>query len=154
MEKITCPLCGCDVEITQEDATACPICGYALKEAVGEQKIMEAAGTYTTEDKQFFGKMGTNATLYLTDRRFLAIPTKLEGFNRTSVLTAAIINKMTSQYGVVSIPFDQIKAVREGKFGLLGKAFIIDTKDGELFKLTVHKQAVWMDALREAMPKK
>ena len=113
---------------------------------------MSALGTYTTEDKQFFGKLSTTAFIYLTDQRLLAIPEKLEGFNLKTTLIAAVVNKMTSENGVISIPLEQIKAVRDGKFGLLQKALIIDTTNDELLKITISKQNAWKEAIINAVP--
>lgn len=150
MKPAKCPIC--DYTDISQESSCCPRCGADFSESAPEKKQMSGPGTFTTEDKQFFGKMGTNATFYLTDRRLIAIPAKLEGFNLTTALTAAVINKMTSKYGVVSIPREQIKAVRDGKFGLLGKAIIIDTTDGELLKITVTKQKAWKEALSNMVP--
>ena len=103
MSEIKCPLCGF-AEQAPDGEDCCPRCGTRLAGGEGEKKLLEASGTFTTEDKQFFGKMSTSASIYLTDRRLLAIPEKLEGFNLRTGLTAAAVNKMTGQYGAISIP--------------------------------------------------
>lgn len=152
MKNAKCPICNYADKNSSEELSCCPRCGTDFSATVMEKKLMEAPGTYTTEDKQFFGKMSTNASIYLTDQRLLAIPTKLEGFNLTTALTATIINKMTNKYGVISIPLEQIKAVRDGKFGLLQKAIIIDTTNGELLKITVPKRKEWKEAIINIAP--
>lgn len=152
MDTVNCPVCNHTCEASGGDRPCCPLCGADLNGSAAEKKQMEAPGTFTTEDKQFFGKMSTNATLYLTDRRLVAIPGKLEGFGLTSALTAAVVNKMTNEYGIVSIPLEQIKAVRDGKFGLLAKALVIETADGGLLKITVPKQKQWKEAITNAAP--
>lgn len=53
---------------------------------------------------------------------------------------------------VLSIPLEQIKAVRDGKFGLLQKAIIIDTTNGELLKITVPKRKEWKEAIINIAP--
>lgn len=152
MKNVKCPVCDYADNNPSEESACCPRCGTDFAGSPAEKKMMGAPGTYTTEDKQFFGKMGTNASISLTDRRLLAIPEKLQGFNLTTALTAAAVNKMTSKYGVISIPLEQIKAVRDGKFGLFGKAIVIDTTNGELLKITVPKQKEWKEAIINASP--
>ena len=147
MNHDPCPICG----YGEPAGDACPRCGADLTGASPEETRMEAPGTFTTEDKQFFGKLSTNATFYLTDRRLVAVPEKLEGHGLSMALTAAAVNKLTSAYGVVSLPLERITAVRDGKFGLLGKAIIVDTDGGDLLKITVAKQAQWKAALQAAV---
>ncbi len=152
MKNAKCPVCDYADNNRSEESMCCPRCGTDFTGNYVEKKLMAAPGTYTTEDKQFFGKMSTSASICLTDRRLLAIPEKLEGFNLTTVLTAAVVNKMTSKNGVISIPLEQIKAVRDGKFGLLQKALIIDTTNNELLKITVPKQKAWKEAIINTVP--
>lgn len=152
MERKKCPICDHVDESASETPLCCPRCGTDFTGSAMEKRIMGAHGTYTTEDKQFFGKVSANAFICLTDRRLIAIPEKLEGFNKTTVLSAAVINKMTSKYGFISIPLNQIKTVRDGKFGLLAKAIIIDTADGGLLKITVPKQNDWKAAIINTVP--
>ena len=149
MSEIKCPLCGF-AEQTPDGADCCPRCGTRLAGGEEEKKLLEASGTFTTEDKQFFGKMSTSASIYLTDRRLLAIPEKLEGFNLRTGLTAAAVNKMTGRYGAVSIPLEEIQAVRDGKFGLLQKALVVVAADGGVLKLPLPKQAQWKEAILAA----
>ncbi|WP_312939380.1 hypothetical protein [Oscillibacter sp.] len=150
MKNEKCLICDYVDENHSQETTCCPRCGTDFKGNTVENKLMSALGTYTTEDKQFFGKLSTTSYIYLTDRRLLAIPEKLEGFNLKTSLTAAIVNKMTSKNGVISIPLEQIKAVRDGKFGLLQKAVIIDTTNDELLKITVSKRKEWKEAIMNA----
>ncbi len=95
--------------------------------------------------------MSANATIILTNQRFLVIPEKLEGFNRSTVLTASIMNKITSNYGVVSVPITMIKEVRDGKFGLLGKALIVETKEANVIKITAPKLKEWKEVLSNTL---
>lgn len=152
MSVANCPVCEYVVINTYEEAVCCPRCGAELTEGNKEKKLMEAQGTYTSEDKQFFGKMSTNVTVYLSDRRLVVIPEKMEGFNLTTALTAAVVNKMTNKYGIVSLPLEEIKAVRDGKFGLFVKALVVDASNGELLKLTLPKRKEWKEALIGAAP--
>ena len=152
MKNAKCSVCDYSDNNPSKESSCCPRCGTDFTGNAVEKKLIAAPGTYTTEDKQFFGKMSTNASIYLTDRRLLAIPEKLEGFNLTTALTAAAVNKMTSKNGVISIPLEQIRAVRDGKFGLLQKAVIIDTINEELLKITVPKQKEWKEAIIDAAP--
>ena len=151
MSEIKCPLCGF-AEQVPDGEDCCPRCGTRLTDGEGEKKLLEASGTFTTEDKQFFGKMSTSASIYLTDRRLLAIPEKLEGFNLRTGLTAAAVNKMTGQYGAISIPLEEIQAVRDGKFGLLQKALVVIAADGGVLKLTLPKQTQWKEAILAVAP--
>lgn len=144
--KVICPICAYREKSPDETLTHCPRCNTDLTGSDPEQKVREAPGTYTA------GKMGTNASIYLTDRRLLVVPEKLEGFNLTSVLTAAVVNKMTSKYGVVSVPLEQIWSVEEGKMGLLQKILIVVTADGEKIVLTLPKLKEWKEAIVNAAP--
>lgn len=152
MKNAKCTICNYVVKKSIKESSCCPQCGTDFTASTMEKRIMGASGTYTPEDKRFFGKMGMNASINLTDKRLLIIPEKLEGFNLTTVLTAVIINKMTSRYGIISIPLEQIKAVRDGKSGLIGKAIIIDTTNGKLLKIIVSKQKSWKEAIIKIAP--
>ena len=68
------------------------------------------------------------------------------------MLTAAVVNKMTSKYGVVSVPLEQIWSVEEGKMGLLQKILIVVTADGEKIVLTLPKLKEWKEAIVNAAP--
>jgi hypothetical protein len=68
-----------------------------------------------------------NAYVYLTEKRFILIPSKLIGYGLTGVLTATTYNKMTSNKGVISIPLEQIKSVDNARLGLLGKDLVVTT---------------------------
>lgn len=154
MKNKKCHICDYADNNPSENSSCCSQCGTDFTESTMEKKIMSstyAYGTYSTKDKW----LSTNAMPAfncLTDRRLLSIPQKMEGHNLTTVLTSAIINKMTSKDGVISIPFDQIKSVRVGKYGLFRKAIVIDTTNGELLKITVSKQKKWREAIINLAP--
>jgi len=94
---------------------------------------------------------GWDAFIYLTNKRLIILPTKLEGLGLTGMVTAAVYNKITSEHGLISLPFENMKAVKDGKFGLLVKALIIDTTDGELVKIKVSKRDEWKAAITKAI---
>ncbi len=91
------------------------------------------------------------AAVLLTDKRLIVIPTKLTGMGLAGVITASIVNKMTSKDGVISVPLIEISGIRDGKFGLLVKALIVDIKggEGELVKLTLPKREQWKQAIAQ-----
>lgn len=151
MKTTTCPICAYTLDDANDEIIYCPVCGTDLIKVNSEKIIRNSPGTYTMEDKQFFGKMSANATIILTNQHFLVIPEKLEGFNRSTVLTASIMNKITSNYGVVSVPITMIKEVRDGKFGLLGKALIVETKEANVIKITAPKLKEWKEVLSNTL---
>lgn len=151
MKTTTCPICAYTLDDTNDEIIYCPVCGADLTKANSEKIVKSSTGTYTMEDKQFFGKMSANATIILTNQRFLVMPEKLKGFNRSTVLTASIMNKITSNYGVVSVPITMIKEIRDGKFGLLGKALVIETKEADVIKITAPKLKEWKEAVSNAL---
>jgi hypothetical protein len=89
------------------------------------------------------------ASVYLTDRRVLVVPLKLQGYGLQGILTAAVYNKMTSKNGVISVPLSLVTGVRDGKFGFV-KALILDISDGGLLKITVPAREEWRAAIESA----
>lgn len=151
MKKMNCHICDYQGNEAQEGQPPfCVRCGADLSDPTLETKLMEAppSATYATADRITALRMQTS--IYLTDKRLILVPAKLSGFGLAGVLTAATYNKMTTASGVISIPFENVKDVRDGKFGLLVKALIVDTTDGEMVKITAPKRNVWKDALMKA----
>ena len=139
----------CDQSYAEQDGSpeVCGRCGADLSNPEKEKKIMEDTlrARFATSDR--LGDNGKEANVYLTDKRFIAIPVKLQGFGLTGVVTAAIYNSMYKDMGIVSIALKDVKSVRDGKFGLLAKAIIIETAGNEMIKFTVSKRNEWMEAL-------
>ncbi|MFP3153520.1 hypothetical protein LQZ18_03665 [Lachnospiraceae bacterium ZAX-1] len=159
MEKVKCHICEHVNESENQRPTFCIRCGADLANPEVETKIMEhtnaRTGTYATSDK--FSDIRKEAFIYLTNRRVIVIPATVDfyGLNLAGALTAVgakmLYSKLTSgQSSLISIPLENIKVVRDGKFGLLVKALIIETNDGEIVKMTVSKQNEWKDAITKA----
>lgn len=140
----TCPICGYEDENPNEAVSHCKRCGTDLAASTLEKKVKEAHCYYT------FEKKSTNAIIFLTDQRFLAIPEKLEGRGLSMVLTATIVNKMRKKCGVISFPLEEIKAVKSCKVGLLGKEIVIESVNGEVLKISGCKQKDWIEAIKNA----
>ena len=156
MGSLHCHICGRDNEAS-EDRLFCVMCGADLSGSVIESTLMEskAAGSYATSDK--IGDIRKEAFIYLTDKRLIVIPADVNfsGINLTGALTAVaaktLWNKITSgQSSLISVPLENVKSVKDGKFGLLVKALIIETKDGELVKMTAPKLNEWKEAIAKA----
>lgn len=142
--KTKCLICGYDIDGTER---VCALCGADPSEP--ERKLLEAArSSYATADK--FTAVRMECYTYLTDRRLIIIPAKLEGYGLSGVLTAAVYNKMTSKSGVLSVPLGEIRNLRDGKFGFV-KALIAETNDGDILKFTVPKREEWRSAIQDAM---
>lgn len=133
-----------------EQASFCALCGTDLANPNTETKHLESihGALYSTVEKTMVA--GWDAFIYLTNKRLIIVPAKLKGSGLDGMLAAAIYNKMTSKAGVISIPFEHIKAVRDGKMGLLFKAIVVDTTDGEVVKIKVSKRDEWKAALASA----
>ncbi len=141
MANKQCHICG---KANEEQAQACARCAADLSNPAAETLLrVEKSASYAMADKM--SALRQYAAVLLTDKRLIVIPAKLSGAGLAGVITAAIVNKMTSKDGVLSLPFSEISAVRDGKFGLLVKAFIVDIKggEGELVKLTMPKREEW-----------
>ncbi len=144
MNSIQCHICGHVNEISEEQSAFCVQCGADLVDTKAEIKLMEASlYSYAIANKNIPGY----ATAYLTDKRLIVIPHKLEGFGLTGVITATIINKMTNKSGIISVPLNHVKSIKDGRFGLLLKAIIVDTIDGNPVKIAVPKRKEWKEVL-------
>ncbi len=143
---VLCHICGHE----NSEAADCAVCGANLAEPGSERVVLAAPlrATFATADK--ISAVAVNASAWLTDKRLVLVPLKLSGRGLTGMLTAAVVNKMTSKNGVVSLPLDCVTAVRDGRFGLLVQALLIDTRDGELVKMTVPKRKEWKTAILSA----
>jgi len=150
MQHVTCHICACENEVPNERDSSCAMCDADLADSQSEVKLLEDthAALYNTVDK--FTAPGWEAFIYLTNKRLLVIPAKLKGSGLQGRLSAAVYNKMAGESDIISIPLANIKAVREGKFGLLMKALIIDTTDGGLLKIKVSKRNEWKDTIAKA----
>ena len=151
MKNVKCHICDHQNEIPDGQSPFCVRCGTDLTEPKVETKLMEdtKSARFATVDKM--SSPGVEAFIYLTDKRLIAIPAKLQGFGLTGMVTAAVYNKMTSDQGLISIPFENMKTVRDGKFGLLVKALIVDTTDGELLKMGLSNRNEWKEAITKAI---
>ena len=147
MENTVCHIC----DYQNNQTTFCERCGSNLSNSNEETIVLKASpsATYATADKM--SSLRVNGFIYLTNKRLLIIPAKMSGFGLTSALTATVYNKMTTASGIISIPFEQMKLVRDGKFGLLVKALIIETTNGELVKMTLPKRNEWKDTIIKYM---
>lgn len=157
-----CHICDHENKSGGQDKAFCVRCGADLADPTVEHKIMEhtnaRTGTYATSDK--FSDIRKEAFIYLTNRRIIVIPASVEftGLNLAGALTAvgakAIYSKLTNgQPSLISLPLEDIKNVRDGKFGLLVKALIIETNSGDILKVTVSNQADWKNAIAQAIIK-
>lgn len=146
MKNATCPICDYENVNPGAAVSCCPRCSTDFTASSPEKKIRGASGMYEV------GRGSTNATVYLTDQRLLAVPEKLEGYGLSMVLTAAIVNKMRKKYSVISIALEQIKAVRLVKVGLVGNAIVVDTAEGEALRLRISKSKEWTEAIIAAAP--
>ena len=150
MKSIKCHVCCHVNEVLDEQSPFCVRCGADLIDLQAETKCIESsAASYATSNGRF--AVQTPAFAYLTDKRLILIPAKLTGFGLTGVLTSAIMNKMTSESGVISIQFEHVKAVKEGKFGLFVKAIIVETAGGEMVKMTVPNRNKWKEAITRTL---
>ena len=156
MSSLHCHICGRDNE-DSKNRLFCAMCGADFTGSVIESKLMEskAAGSYATSDK--ISDIRKEAFIYLTDKRLIVIPAdvKYSSYNLTSALTAVVAktiwNKITSgQSSLISIPLENVKSVKDGKFGLLVKALIIETNDGELIKMAAPRLNEWKVAIAKA----
>jgi len=148
MEILKCHICNHHVsEALSAQPTFCARCGADLANPETETKLKEAppSATYSTSDSMT--SLRKQAFIYLTNKRLILIPVKLQGFGLTSALTAMTYNKMTSKSGVISIPFENVKSIRDGKFGLFVKALIVDTTSNEMVKITVPKLNEWKETI-------
>jgi hypothetical protein len=141
--KKACPICGYEDNQAGQQET-CALCGADF--GGDERKLLEAPkrGSYATADKLSAIRM--EASVYLTDRRILVVPLKLQGYGLQGILTAAVYNKMTSKNGVISAPLSCVTGIRDGRFGLV-KALILDLNDGGLLKITVPAREEWKAAI-------
>ena len=151
MENVKCHICHSVNEITSGQTAFCGLCETDLASPQKETKLLEDIDNaqYSVADKTT--SPGWEAFVYLTNQRLIVVPAKLKGSGLEGMLTAAVYNRMTKKSGVISIPFANIKAVRDGKMGLLMKALIVDTTDGELVKIKVSGRSEWKEALTKAM---
>ncbi|MDR3270312.1 MAG: hypothetical protein LBT32_02190 [Peptococcaceae bacterium] len=156
MKNIKCHICNYENESADGQATLCVACGAELADPKSETKLMEAITSATCATSDQLRDVRKECSIYLTDRRLIVIPADVQftGLNLTGILAAkaaqALHNKMTSNFGVISIPVKNIKTVRDGKFGLLVKAIIVETTGGEMVKITVPKRDEWKSALANA----
>ena len=154
MTNMTCPICEFENEDGQH--SVCPICGVDLSNENAETKRMEAttSASFATSDRM--SDLRKEAFIYLTDKRLIVIPAdvKITGYGLKGALVAAAANaihrKMMNDVGVISVPLTDIKAVRDGKFGLLVKAIVIETTNNEIVKITVPKRNEWKEAITKA----
>ena len=151
MKNATCHICGYQNEIPDGQACLCALCGTDLATPKLEITLLEdtRSATFATADNM--KTLGMEAHIYLTDKRLIIIPTKLQGLGLTGLLTAVVCNNMASGLSLFSIPYENMKSVRDGKFGLLVKALIVDTTDGELVKIKVSKRDEWKEAITKAI---
>jgi hypothetical protein len=89
------------------------------------------------------GQLGDGTT---TDRN---TPAQVSGL--TGAVSAALYNSMYKDMGIVSIALKDVKSVRDGKFGLLAKAIIIEASGNEMVKFAVSKRNEWMEAIKKAV---
>lgn len=139
----TCPICGYE-EDTNEEVTFCKQCGADLCANPMEKKVKEAHCYYKYQKKT------TNAMIFLTDQRFIAIPEKLKGRGLSMALTAVIVNKMREKCGVFSFRLEEIKEVRSNKVGLIGKEIVILSTDGVDLRISGCRQKEWIEAIKTA----
>ena len=142
-----CPICIFE----NENVDRCEICDSDLANPQSEVKVLECVDNalYSLVDNTM--SPGWDDFVYLINKRLLIFPATLKGSGIEGRLTAAAYNKMVSKNGVISIPFEDIKSIRDGKMGLLMKALIIDTTCGNLVKIKVGKRDEWKKALEKAI---
>ncbi len=153
MNKVKCHICDHENEMTNGQPALCEVCGSDLSNRKAETKLMEAwrTASYATADQ--LSAMRVEACAYLTDKRLIIIPLHYSGIGLHGMLTASLTNKTQQKYGPVSLPLEQIKSVRDGKFGIFLKAILIDIIDGGLIKLSAPKLKDWKAAIMNAVPK-
>lgn len=149
MNNVKCNICDSVNEMPNGQPALCEVCGSDLSDIKAETKLMEAwrTASYATADK--ISAIRAEACAYLTNKRLIIIPLHYSGSGLQGMLTAALTNKIQEKYGTISLPLEQIKEVRDGKFGIR-KAIIIDIKDGGLVKLTAPKLKNWKAAIMNA----
>ena len=147
MAKTTCHICGNETELMSGLEPICACCGADLTNPASETKYREARTMSMFALKDSFSSPGFDARLYLTDKRFIVVPAKIAGLGLAGAVTNSIVNKMMDGTKLISVPFQDIKGIRDGKFGLFRKALIIDTADGQLVKITCPKLGEWKAAL-------
>lgn len=153
MSYVKCHICYHNNTNKETMHIACERCAADLANPESEVRIA-AGGAYSTfslADK----KGGPHqAELYLTNKRLLLIPLKLQGAGLSGILTAAVVNKMAP--GIISLPTEKIKAVRksQSKAGLFKKeTLVLDTADGQSLTINPTKRQLnqWIEALEKIM---
>ena len=156
MSITNCHICDYEND-TSQDGLFCVICGADFSNPGSESKIMEnkTRGTYATSDK--ISDLRKEAFIYLTNQRLVLVPADVEyqGLGMTGALTAAVAQTIWSsltsgQPSLISIKLKDVKTIRDGKFGLLVKALIVETTDGHMVKFTAPKIKEWKGALTKA----
>ena len=156
MKSVKCHICSRENEIS-EDAFFCVSCGADLSNPATESLLMESKkeGSYATSDK--LTDVRKNAYIYLTNKRLIVIPAdvKYAGIGITGALTALAAQATwniikSNQPNLISIPLERFKTQRDGRFGLLVKALIIETKDNEIIKIAAPNLKEWKDAITKA----
>jgi len=156
MNNMKCPVCEFENKNEEGQHLVCLVCGVDLTNSNAETKLMEAttSATFATSDRM--SDMRKEGFIYLTDKRLIVIPADIKfvghglGGGLAAATAKALHNKMMSDSSVISIPLADIKAVKDGKFGLLVKAIVIETINNEIIKITVPKRNEWKEALAKA----
>jgi DNA-directed RNA polymerase subunit RPC12/RpoP len=119
---------------------ACERCGADFLDKDSEKRIAEG-GTMAMFSPSDKATDWHQTELYLTDKRLLIIPIKMEGFGLTQAITAAIVNKMMP--GVTSLPLEHIQSISESVRGMgpfKSTVIVINTTDNMMVKIDPTKK--------------
>ena len=145
--KTTCHICT-QVIKAEEAPSSCTRCGANLVNTAEETVTKQSQGQYSK------GKLGGEmGYFYLTNKRLVWIRNGTTGTGAlvgglVGALVETAVNKAAGGNKLgFSLDLTNIKSVEDGKFGLLVKAIIINTKDGESYKIGPKKLADWKETL-------
>ena len=147
MGLITCQICGNTGETLEGQESLCVRCGADVNAAEQEIKIFEETRKGRFAAKDSLSAPGDECEIYLTNKRLVVIPKKIQGYGWRGKAAAALYNKVFLDENVISVPLSEVKAVRDGKFGLLVKAIIVDIAGDVLVKMVVSNQDEWKSTI-------
>ena len=94
MGFITCQICGYSGETLEGQESFCARCGADINAVEQEIKILEETrkGRFATKDS--LSAPGDDCEIYLTNKRLVVIPKKIQGYGWRGKAAAALYNKV------------------------------------------------------------